>query len=69
MKRKTKIACTLGPATCDVNKIIALFDAGMSLARFNMAHGTQKQNAQLIKKYFEAKRLRPYKTCALMMDL
>lgn len=56
MKRKTKIACTLGqvhphinanqffnrPASSSVNKIIALFDAGMSVARFNMAHGTFK---------------------------
>lgn len=41
----------------------------MSLARFNMSHGTSKQNAVLLKKYMEAKRLRPYKTCALMMDL
>lgn len=69
MKRKTKIACTLGPASTEVNTIIQLFDAGMSLARFNMSHGTSKQNAVLLKKYMEAKRLRPYKTCALMMDL
>jgi len=69
MNRKTKIACTIGPAVADVNKIISLFDAGMSVARFNMSHGNQKQNANLLKKYQEAKRLRPYKTCALMMDM
>ena len=28
-----------------------------------------QENEKLIKKYFEAKRLRPYKTCALMLDL
>jgi pyruvate kinase len=30
------------PAVADVNKIISLFDAGMSVARFNMSHGNQK---------------------------
>lgn len=51
MKRKTKIACTIGPATSDVKKIISLFDSGMSVARFNMSHGTSKQNHQLVKKF------------------
>jgi len=69
MKRKTKIACTLGPASTEVNTIVSLFDAGMSVARFNMSHGSSKQNAVLLKKFQEAKRLRPHKTCALMMDM
>lgn len=69
MKRKTKIACTLGPASTEVQTIVSLFDAGMSLARFNFSHGSNKQNAVLLKKYAEAKRLRPHKTCALMMDM
>jgi hypothetical protein len=42
MKRKTKIACTLGPASTEVDTIVSLFDAGMSLARFNMSHGNSK---------------------------
>jgi len=69
MKRKTKIACTIGPASSEVSDIIKLLDAGMSLARFNFSHGSRKENAKLIKRFFEAKRLRPYKTCALMLDI
>ena len=68
-KLKTKIACTIGPASCDVPGIIKLFDAGMGLARFNMSHGEPKANNTMIRRYFEAKKLRPYKTCALMLDL
>jgi pyruvate kinase len=57
------------PAVTNANTIIKLLDAGMTVARFNMRHGTEKQRTQLIKKFYDAKRLRPYKTCALMMDL
>lgn len=69
MKLKTKIACTIGPSSSDVPGIIKLFDAGMGLARFNISHGDKKKNATMIRRYFEAKKLRPYKTCAMMLDL
>jgi len=69
MKRKTKIACTIGPATQEVQQIISLFDAGMSVARFNFSHGTDKTNSKILKNWGEAKRLRPYKTCAMMIDI
>jgi pyruvate kinase len=36
------------PATNSVTKIIQLFDAGMSVARFNMQHGTTKVRPQLM---------------------
>ena len=67
------------PATSESTKIIDLLDAGMSVARFNFSHGTEKvslqtlthfqSNATLLRRFAEAKKLRPYKTCALMMDL
>ena len=41
-KHKTKIGCTIGPASATVPEIIRLIDAGMSLARFNMSHGSVK---------------------------
>ena len=68
-KLKTKIACTIGPVSHDVPGLIKLFDAGMGIARFNMSHGDRKKNSTMIRRYFEAKKLRPYKTCALMLDL
>jgi len=41
----------------------------MGIARFNMSHGDRKANNTMVRKYFQAKKLRPYKTCALMLDL
>lgn len=48
--RKTKIICTIGPATADVEKIKALADAGMNIARLNMSHGDHKFHGSIIKK-------------------
>ncbi|MCI0688281.1 MAG: pyruvate kinase [Sporichthyaceae bacterium] len=44
--RRAKIVCTLGPAVGSYEKIKALVDAGMDVARFNLSHGTQAEHAQ-----------------------
>jgi len=49
--------------------VIKLFDAGMSMARLNISHGDQKSNLKLLSLFAEAKRLRPHKTCAIMVDI
>jgi pyruvate kinase len=41
----------------------------MTMARLNISHGTMKSNLKLLNLYLEAKRLRPHKTCALMVDI
>ena len=41
--RKTKIICTLGPATDDENVLRELLLNGMDVARVNMSHGTHEQ--------------------------
>ncbi len=38
--RRTKIVCTLGPATESRDQIRALVEAGMNVARLNFSHGT-----------------------------
>jgi pyruvate kinase len=38
---RTKIVCTLGPASREPAMISALIDAGMAVARLNMSHGEQ----------------------------
>ncbi|MCL1900975.1 MAG: pyruvate kinase [Firmicutes bacterium] len=51
--RKTKIVCTLGPATDNYNKIKRLIKAGMSVARLNMSHGSHEEHKgriEMIKK-------------------
>lgn len=40
--RKTKIVCTLGPASSDEKTIEQMLKAGMDVARINMSHGTHK---------------------------
>ncbi|NED60779.1 pyruvate kinase, partial [Streptomyces sp. SID10244] len=40
MTRRTKIVCTLGPATSSDEKLKELVEAGMDVARMNMSHGT-----------------------------
>lgn len=46
--RRTKIVCTLGPATSTEERIEALMRAGMDVARINFSHGVQEQHAATI---------------------
>ncbi|HEX8035068.1 MAG TPA: pyruvate kinase [Ktedonobacterales bacterium] len=46
--RRTKIVCTLGPATQSEERIEALIRAGMDVARINFSHGTQEEHAATI---------------------
>ena len=51
--RKTKIVCTLGPATDDENVLRQLMLEGMSVARMNFSHGSheeQKKRLDMVKK-------------------
>jgi pyruvate kinase len=45
---KTKIVCTLGPASNTPEAIRALIQAGLNVARINFSHGTHEQHAQVI---------------------
>lgn len=43
--RRTKIVCTIGPATGSVGMIEKLIKAGMNVARLNLSHGTLTEHA------------------------
>ncbi|MDC0598250.1 pyruvate kinase [Gammaproteobacteria bacterium] len=46
--RKTKIICTLGPATSTYETIKEMHAAGMNIIRLNMSHATQKWAEKMI---------------------
>lgn len=45
---KTKIVCSIGPTSCKVATVEQMIDAGMSVARFNMSHGTHQSHKEMI---------------------
>ncbi len=47
--RKTKIICTIGPATDSYPMLEKLAQAGMDIVRLNMSHGDHESAAQVIK--------------------
>jgi pyruvate kinase len=47
--KRTKIVCTLGPASGTKEKIAELVKAGMNVARLNFSHGTHEDHARMIK--------------------
>ena len=54
--RKTKIVCTIGPASNNEETLTRMCLAGMNVARLNFSHGTHeehKKNIELIKKVRE----------------
>jgi pyruvate kinase len=48
-ERRTKIVCTIGPATGSVPVIEQLIKAGMSVGRLNLSHGTHREHAGYIR--------------------
>jgi pyruvate kinase len=45
---KTKIVCTLGPASATRESIRSLIEAGLNVARINFSHGTHEAHAATI---------------------
>ena len=49
LAKKTKIVCTMGPNTDNIEIMRALVENGMDVARFNFSHGTYEEQADRIK--------------------
>ncbi|WP_458412243.1 pyruvate kinase [Schinkia sp. CFF1] len=65
--RKTKIVCTIGPASESVETLMELMKAGMNVARLNFSHGNHEEHGARIKNIREAaKNLE--KTVAILLD-
>ncbi|MDE2997055.1 MAG: pyruvate kinase [Bacteroidota bacterium] len=68
MQRRTKIVCTLGPASDDLATIRQLIRAGMDVARLNFSHGTHAWHAKLIERIRKASE-EEGKRIAILQDL
>ncbi|MGX1982389.1 pyruvate kinase [Thermolongibacillus altinsuensis] len=65
--RKTKIVCTIGPASESVEKLVQLIEAGMNVARLNFSHGSHEEHAARIRNIREAAKITG-KTVAILLD-
>ncbi len=48
MKRRTKIICTIGPATASFEGLKSLYAAGMNVVRINMSHSDHRNALKII---------------------
>lgn len=65
--RKTKIVCTIGPASESVEQLCQLMEAGMNVARLNFSHGDYEEHGQRITNIREAEKLTK-KNVAILLD-
>lgn len=65
--RKTKIVCTIGPASESIEKLTQLMEAGMNVARLNFSHGNFEEHGERIKNIREAAS-KTGKNIAILLD-
>ena len=51
MLKKTKIVCTIGPASRDADTMREMLEAGMNVARLNFSHGTHEEHRNTIETF------------------
>ncbi|WML50650.1 pyruvate kinase [Neobacillus sp. PS3-34] len=64
--RKTKIVCTIGPASESVEKLQELINSGMNVSRLNFSHGDFEEHGQRIKNIREAAEVTGKKVAILL---
>jgi pyruvate kinase len=64
---KTKIVCTLGPASRSVEMCARLLRAGMCVARFNFSHGSHEYHKETLDNLRKAMDITGI-ICAVMLD-
>lgn len=65
--KKTKIVCTLGPASQTVEKLVKMIEAGMNVARFNFSHGSHEEHLERFNALKEARKI-TNKPVAILLD-
>jgi pyruvate kinase len=64
---RTKIVCTIGPAVASLEKMLALIESGMNVARLNFSHGTHEEHQKTIELLKKARKIAE-KPLAIMLD-
>lgn len=67
-EKRTKIICTIGPASSSVSMLVRMMNAGMNVCRLNFSHGTHSEHKQLMKHIRSAAK-KSKKTVAILQDL
>ncbi len=65
--RKTKIICTIGPASEQVEQLLLMIEGGMNIARLNFSHGNYEEHRMRIQNIREARRI-AQAPVAIMLD-
>lgn len=65
--KKTKIVCTIGPASESVDMLVNLINAGMNVCRLNFSHGDYEEHGARIKNIREAVKITE-KRVAILLD-
>lgn len=65
--RKTKIVCTIGPASESVEQLVQIIDSGMNVARLNFSHGDHAEHQARIQNIRQAAE-QTGKTVAILLD-
>ncbi|MCO5596937.1 hypothetical protein L7F22_051008 [Adiantum nelumboides] len=65
--RRTKLICTIGPASCEFHQLEALASGGMNVVRINMCHGTREWHQNVIRNVRKLNEEKGY-ALAIMMD-
>lgn len=67
MVKKTKIVCTIGPASEEVETLVRLIEEGMNVARLNFSHGNHAEHEKRIKNIRRAVE-QTGRTVAILLD-
>lgn len=65
---RTKIVCTLGPASSTVEMLVKMIEAGMDVARLNFSHGTHDEHLEMMQRVRTAASI-TNEPVAILLDL
>jgi len=68
VKNKTKLVCTIGPASDSPEMIEKIIEAGMNVARLNFSHGDFASHGEIIQRIRAASK-KSGKMVAILADL